>query len=209
MRCPSRTSLTLLAAFCGSLMLAPLERAAAEPRPPLPNSAPTATAPNAAPNPATNLATPPKPADVVPPQRKGSGLKVPRFATMRAEEVNVRSGPGTRYPVEWVFQKKGMPVEVVSEFDSWRRIRDWQGAMGWVHQSMLVGKRSLIVTASDATIIGEPRAGAEPVARLEQGVIGEILTCKEQGFCRVRIEGYRGYLARAAVWGLYPDEKIE
>lgn len=171
----------------------------AEPAPPKPVAP---SAPQAGPTAA-------KPGDAVPPQRKGSGLKVPRFATMRAEEVNVRTGPGMRYPVEWVFQKKGMPVEVVAEFDSWRRIRDWQGAMGWVHQSMLVGKRSLIVIDTNTAILGEPRVDAEPVAKLEQGVIGEILTCKEPGYCRVRIEGYRGYLARAALWGLYPDEKIE
>src|SRR5262245_5050819 len=73
--------------------------------------------------------------------RKGSGLPIPRFASLRSDEVNVRSGPGTRYPVEWVFKRKSMPVEIVAEYDIWRKIRDWQGASGWVHQSLLTGKR--------------------------------------------------------------------
>src|SRR5262245_34959241 len=73
--------------------------------------------------------------------RKGSGLPVPRFASLRSDEVNVRTGPGTRYPVDWVFKRKFMPVEVVAEFENWRKIRDWQGASGWVHQSLLTGRR--------------------------------------------------------------------
>src|SRR5262245_37242621 len=75
-------------------------------------------------------------------QRKGSGLPLPRFASLRSDEANVRSGPGTRYPIDWVFRRKGMPVEIVAEYENYRKIRDWQGASGWVHQSLLTGKRS-------------------------------------------------------------------
>ncbi|HKH69397.1 MAG TPA: SH3 domain-containing protein, partial [Reyranella sp.] len=70
-------------------------------------------------------------------QRKGSGLPIPRFASLRSDEVNVRTGPGPRYPIDWVFKRKAMPVEIVAEFENWRKIRDWQGASGWVHQSLL------------------------------------------------------------------------
>ena len=65
-------------------------------------------------------------------QRKGSGLPIPRFASLKSDEVNVRTGPGSRYPIDWVFKRKGMPVEIVAEFENWRKIRDWQGAGGWV-----------------------------------------------------------------------------
>src|ERR1700687_1013091 len=60
-------------------------------------------------------------------QRKGSGLPIPRFASLRSDEVNVRTGPGTRYPVDWVFKRKAMPAEIVAEYESWRKIRDWAG----------------------------------------------------------------------------------
>ena len=71
-----------------------------------------------------------------------SGLPVPRFVTLRADKVNVRAGPGARYPVEWVFERKGMPVEIVAEFDTWRKVRDIQGTEGWVHQNLLSSRRA-------------------------------------------------------------------
>src|ERR1700745_1267941 len=73
------------------------------------------------------------------------GLPVPRFVTLRSDQVNVRTGPGERYPIEWVFTRKGMPVEILAEFDVWRKIRDWQGTEGWVHQRMVTGNRAVIV----------------------------------------------------------------
>ena len=72
-----------------------------------------------------------------------TGLPLPRFVTLRANEVNLRSGPGTRYPIDWVYRRSGMPVEIIDEFDTWRRIRDWQGTEGWVHQSMVQGRRGI------------------------------------------------------------------
>ena len=89
-------------------------------------------------------------------QRKGSGLPIPRFASLRSDEVNVRTGPGSRYPVDWVFKRKAMPVEIVAEYENWRKIRDWQGASGWVHQSLLTGKRSFIIASKAASLHKTP-----------------------------------------------------
>src|ERR1700757_4096765 len=91
-------------------------------------------------------------------QRKGSGLPLPRFASLRSDEVNVRTGPGTRYPVDWVFKRKGMPVEIVAEFENWRKNRDLQGASGWVHQSLLTGKRSFLIASKAASLHKTPSA---------------------------------------------------
>lgn len=140
--------------------------------------------------------------------KRGSGLPVPRFASLRSDDVNVRSGPGTRYPVEWVFQRKNMPVEVVAEFDTWRKIRDWQGTTGWVHQSMLVGKRTVVVAGRQVSLLRTPESDSAPVARVEASVQGELLSCKGT-WCRVRVNDYKGWLARKDIWGVYPDEKIE
>src|SRR3984957_20948866 len=71
--------------------------------------------------------------NAIPPSRRGSGLPIPRFASLRSDEVNVRTGPGTRYPGDWVFKRKAMPVEIVAEYENWRKIRDWLGTSGWVH----------------------------------------------------------------------------
>lgn len=140
--------------------------------------------------------------------RRGSGLPVPRFASMRSDEVNVRAGPGTRYPVEWVFQRKNMPVEVVAEFETWRRIRDWQGTTGWVHQSMLTGRRGMVVVGKEAVLLRTPEAGAQPMARLEVAVQGEVLGCGG-AWCRVEVQDMRGWIERKAIWGTYPNETID
>src|SRR6266850_3597962 len=118
-------------------------------------------------------------------QRKGSGLPLPRFASLRSDEVNVRTGPGSRYPVDWVFKRKAMPVEIVAEYENWRKIRDWQGASGWVHQSLLTGKRSFLIASKAASLHKTPSASAEVVAKLEPEVLGEIRSCSGE-WCRVK-----------------------
>jgi SH3-like domain-containing protein len=140
-------------------------------------------------------------------QRKGSGLPLPRFASLRSDEVNVRTGPGSRYPVDWVFKRKGMPVEIVAEYENWRKIRDWQGASGWVYHSLLSGKRSFIVPAKTANLHKTPAASAEVVAKLEPEVLGEIRSCTGD-WCRVKVSGVSGWIERTGLWGVYKSEPI-
>ncbi len=137
-----------------------------------------------------------------------SGLPVPRFVTLRADKVNVRTGPGARYPVEWVFERKGMPVEIVAEFDTWRKVRDIQGTEGWVHQNLLSSRRGVIITGTVRTLRREPREDSVAVARAEPDVIGQLLECKAE-WCRVEVGGLRGWLNRGELWGVYPNEKVE
>lgn len=137
-----------------------------------------------------------------------SGLPVPRFVTLRADKVNVRTGPGARYPVEWVFERKGMPVEIVAEFDTWRKVRDIQGTEGWVHQNLLSSRRGVIITGVVRTLRREPRDDAAAVARAEAEVIGQLLECKAE-WCRVEVRGLRGWLKRSEFWGVYSNEKVE
>jgi SH3-like domain-containing protein len=141
-------------------------------------------------------------------QRRGSGLPIPRFASLKSDEVNVRTGPGTRYPVDWVFKRKMMPVEIVAEYENWRKIRDWQGASGWVYQGLLTGKRSFIVPSKTASLYKTPSNSAEVVARLEPEVMGEIRSCTGD-WCRVRLTGgVSGWLERTEIWGVYKSEPI-
>jgi hypothetical protein len=74
-----------------------------------------------------------------------SGLPIPRFVSLKAEKVNVRRGPSSDHPVAWVFQRKGLPVEIVAEFENWRRVRDSDGEEGWILQNMLSGKRTAVI----------------------------------------------------------------
>ncbi|MEX0921522.1 MAG: SH3 domain-containing protein [Rhodovibrionaceae bacterium] len=137
-----------------------------------------------------------------------TGLPLPRFVSLRASEVNLRAGPGIRYPIQWVYQRRNMPVEVIEEFETWRRIRDWEGTDGWVHQSMIQGRRSILVTGQERLLLREPEGGSAPVAKLEAGVVGELLGCNGR-WCEVAAGGFDGWLPREAFYGTYPDETLE
>jgi SH3-like domain-containing protein len=146
-------------------------------------------------------------ADTPPIVHKGSGLPIPRFASLRSDEVNVRTGPGTRYPIDWVFKRKMMPVEIVAEYENYRKIRDWQGAGGWVHQSLLTGKRGFVVASKEADVFRTPSPSAEVVAKLEPEVTGEIRSCQGD-WCRVTAQGISGWVTRTEIWGVYKSEPI-
>ena len=135
-------------------------------------------------------------------------LPIPRYVSLRSDEVNIRTGPGVQYPVEWVFTRRSMPVEVVEQFEYWRKIRDIEGTTGWVHQSMLSGKRFVIVTGEVRSLRRKPEPNAPEAARLEPGVIGQILEC-EGKFCRIEAGGIKGWLARSEFWGTYPNEMVK
>ena len=134
-------------------------------------------------------------------------LAVPRFVTLRADEVNLRTGPGERYPIEWVYTRKGLPVEVVAEYDVWRKIRDSEGTEGWVHQRMITGNRAVIVRGGTQTLMSDPNPRSSVVARAEPGVIARLLEC-EGPWCRVEAQDVRGWLPRSELWGVYPDEDV-
>lgn len=137
-----------------------------------------------------------------------TNLPLPRFASLRASQVNLRTGPGVRYPIDWVFQRRNLPVEITAEFENWRKIRDEQGTEGWVHRQMLSGKRSVLIMDKVQTLRRQPEIGAPAVARLEAGVIAQALECSGE-WCRVEASGFRGWLPRRNTWGTKAGERIK
>jgi SH3-like domain-containing protein len=133
---------------------------------------------------------------------------VPRFASLRSDEVNLRAGPGKQYPVDWVFTRRALPVEITADYGHWRKIRDIDGSEGWAHQSLLSARRWVMITGEIRTLLRAPEAGAAPVARAEPGVLARLLACRGV-WCRVEVERHRGWLRRGDMWGVYPDEVIE
>ena len=136
-----------------------------------------------------------------------TGLPLPRFVSLRAPEVNLRTGPGVRYPIDWVYRRQGLPVEVIDEFKTWRRIRDHEGTMGWVHQSMLDGRRGVLVLDEIRALRRAPERDASMVARLEPGVVGGLDYC-EGSWCQVTVRGLSGWLPRGTFYGLYSGEIV-
>lgn len=133
---------------------------------------------------------------------------LPRFVSLRAEEVNLRTGPGVKYPIDWVLKRRHMPVEIVDTFEHWRKIRDIEGTEGWVHQSMLATRRYAIVTGEIRPLRRRPEADAPALARVEPGVIGNLIECKDQ-WCQIDAGGFRGWVMRTEIWGVYPRETVK
>lgn len=134
-----------------------------------------------------------------------SGLPLPRFVSLAADEVNARTGPGLRYPIEWVFRKKSLPVEIVREFDGWREIRDIGGDSGWVHKSLLSGERSVIITEEQRILRSRDNDDSKPLVRLEPGVVAALDKC-DGNWCKISVGDYKGWLHRDQLWGVYAAE---
>ena len=157
---------------------------------------------------------PPPPPPVAPPpeEHQGSktGLPLPRFAALRSDDVNFRRGPGDRYPIEWVYKRRDLPVEIEREFDVWRLVSDPQGTKGWVNSATLSGRRTAIVIGSERMLRQGANDTAGPVAKLEAGVILRLRSCEAKSeWCQVGIGDYRGFLKRSEIWGVLPGEVIQ
>ena len=160
------------------------------------------------------LAGAPAPAQDVGP----SGLKLPRFVSTRSAPINVRVGPGTRYDIAWEFTLPGLPVEITQEFDTWRKIRYVDGDEGWVHQSLLIARRTALVEPfggmEQAALRVRPEDEAPLRAWLGTGYLVEIKSC-EDGWCKVTTipdagqKALTGSMLEIELWGVYPDETIE
>jgi len=142
-----------------------------------------------------------------------SGLPVPRFVSLKSDKVNVRSGPAKEQDVTWVYSRAALPVEITAEFENWRRIRDWEGAEGWVYHSLLSGKRTALVSPQSKgseviALHASPDAASGTTAKLEHGVLATVKKC-QGGWCRLTGEGFDGWVEENRLWGVYPGEKVE
>jgi SH3-like domain-containing protein len=143
-----------------------------------------------------------------------SGLPLPRFVSLKSARVNARVGPGVNYSVNWMYIKQGLPMEIIQEYDTWRRVRDAEGSEGWISQSLLSGKRTAIVApwqrgkSARINLYESPDKDSTVVAIVEPGAIGPIKSCTGQ-WCELTLGGETGWMDQSQVWGAYPGEKIK
>ena len=137
-----------------------------------------------------------------------TNLPLPRFVSLKGSEGNARRGPGLTHRIDWVFTRAGMPLRITAEYENWRRVEDAEGAGGWVHYSLLSGVRSVLVTLDMAELRDAPDATSPVVAQAELGVVGRLLECKTD-WCRVSLDGTRGWVLKTALWGVKADELVE
>ena len=134
-----------------------------------------------------------------------TNLPLPRYVSLKASEGNVRRGPSLTHRIDWVFKRRDMPLEITAEHGHWRRVRDRDGAGGWVHYSLLSGTRYVLIE-KDMLPLHQRADPATPVmARLELGVIARLGKCTIN-WCRLTSAGYKGWAPKASLWGVMPDE---
>lgn len=151
-----------------------------------------------------------KPAEPVRDPNRGAvtNLPLPRYVSLKTNEGNARRGPGLTHRIDWVFTVAGMPLKITAEFENWRRVEDVDGLGGWVHYSLLSGVRTAIVQGDMVDFHTMARDDAALAFRAEGGVVARILTC-ESHWCRVQVDGQRGWVPDVALWGVDPGESIE
>jgi SH3-like domain-containing protein len=132
----------------------------------------------------------------------------PFFVSVKSQrgsvQVNVRSGPGQHYPVEWHIVRDQWPLEVIRSFEHWRHVRDRDGHTGWVHKSMISGKR-YVVLVHEACLMSAPDAHSTVLARLGRDVTALPLKC-DGAWCRVSVQDMKGWVSRDMLWGVYPHD---
>ncbi len=139
-------------------------------------------------------------------------LAIPRFVSFRRSEINLRTGPGNRYPIKYVYHVQNYPVEVIDEYELWRQIREVDGTVGWVHRRMLSGVRYIIMT-KDGTLYKKPDPQSTTIAYVQKGSLAKLEECPAQStYCEVLFtfgdKKYQGWLEKESFYGVYPHEII-
>lgn len=159
------------------------------------------------------LKPPQKPAalahdDNIAPKGPVTNLPMPRFVSLKANEANVRRGPSLSHRIDWVFTKRGYPLEVIAEYGHWRRVRDVEGAAGWLHYSLISGVRMALVTDSSVDLFARPDTGARLNAQAEKNVLVRVQECSIS-WCKVSVDGHKGWVLKSGLWGVRSDEVLE
>lgn len=142
-----------------------------------------------------------------------TGFELPRYVSLRASKARLRVGPGTKYPIKWVYIRPGIPLEIIAEYGNWRKVRDWTSAKGWMYQSLLSGRRTAVVAPWQTEFVPLRRGRSEmaaTIALLSPGVIVRLDRC-DQEWCRISVkdDAWNGYVSQEKLWGAYPGELLE
>lgn len=134
-----------------------------------------------------------------------SGLPVPRFVSLKSDDVNLRAGPGQRYPIKWHYSRARLPVEIVEEFAHWRKIRDFEGTTGWVHKSIVDGKRTVLIMDKQQNLYAKPDPNSAVTMKAAAKVIAFLKEC-EPDWCQVEIQDRKAWIRKSDIWGVTREE---
>ncbi|MCE3231823.1 MAG: hypothetical protein K0R98_80 [Rickettsiaceae bacterium] len=132
--------------------------------------------------------------------------QLPYYATIKADKANLRTGPSVRYPISWIYMRPNWPVQITATFETWRKIEDINGEVGWIHESLLSGKRYVLIhTNGVQEIFRLPIPTSSVVVIAENGVVAELLSCKNS-WCKIRVDDEKGWIEQKNLWGVKKDE---
>jgi SH3-like domain-containing protein len=130
-----------------------------------------------------------------------SGYPVPRYVILKFGKVNARAGPGDDHRLLFVYQARGLPVQVIAETSEWRRVCDPEGQVAWVHKRVIDGRRAVMNTGPrPAPLYRSPKPGSEPAAYLNVRALASLVRC-QRGWCKVKADGASGWVREGALWG--------
>jgi len=131
----------------------------------------------------------------------------PYFVSIKVDEAYMREGPSDMHRVKWIYRRKGLPLEVIATFDVWRRVRDMDGEVGWMHMALLTRDRTAVVTTGPgAEVHARDDTTSQVVAQAQAGAIGRLLGCSMLA-CEIEFAGAEGWIARARLWGIHGGEE--
>ncbi|MDR2902039.1 MAG: SH3 domain-containing protein [Lactobacillales bacterium] len=146
-------------------------------------------------------------------QTHAQDVTQPYFSSLRYDVVNLRTGPGNRFPIAWAYLQKNYPVKVIDKHDLWYQIQEIDGTTGWVHQTMVRARRYALVTEEE-TLRRKPDDNARRAAIVQKGTIGRILKCPENSeWCQLEFQKedktIKGWLKKKFFYGVYDYEVID
>lgn len=135
-------------------------------------------------------------------------LPKPRFVSIKSGSAMMRTGPGERFPIMWEYKRASLPVEVLQEYEIWRKVRDPAGEIGWMNKALLTSQRTAIITGQTRLLYVAPDVKSRIAWRIAPGAVVLVTLCEDM-WCRVSKDGKSGYILRDQMWGTYKREKIE
>jgi SH3-like domain-containing protein len=133
------------------------------------------------------------------------GSALAEMVAINGNDINMRSGPGTKYKVIWKLGD-GFPLKVLKHSGKWLRVQDFEGTIGWIHKAVVNRTPHMIVKVHKKTkkrinVRSGPGTNKRIVAKAYYGVVFKTLGQKN-GWVKVS-HGRKvtGWVKRSLLWG--------
>ena len=131
----------------------------------------------------------------------GSGLKVPRMVSLKKSLTYVRTGPGKEFPIKLEINQKRHPVEIIAEFNNWRKVKTRSNLSGWIHTQLLSSfKTGLII--KETVLKKRPLNSSKNIAKLLPDLLIKVNKCKLK-WCNIEVfqnKKFVGWVMKKNIW---------